>query len=318
MNELPKTLIEAVRYFADEAVCQDYMRRIKWPDGKVTCPHCGGYSTKPHKSRPVIQCNSPACKKQFSYKAGTIFEESKLPLGHWFVAIWSIANCKNGISSHELARALGVQQKTAWFLLHRIRLAMEAGSFDSKLDGEVEADETFIGGLASNMHKHKRERAITGRGAVGKAIVQGVLQRGGEARTFVVPNTEGPILRGNVLRNVDRRATVYTDAHAAYSDLSRSYLHLTVDHLIEFVRGRVHTNGLENFWTLFKRSLKGTYTHVAPWHLHRYTAEQTFRFNSRTDSDGGRFWKLLQRVLGKRLTYRELAAVGDCGFMGIQ
>lgn len=125
MTDLPQTLIEAVRYFADEAVCQEYMRRIKWPDGKVTCPHCGGESTKPHKSRPVIQCNSPVCRKQFSYKVGTIFEESKLPLGHWFVAIWAIANRKNGISSHELARALGVQQKTAWFLLHRIRLASD-------------------------------------------------------------------------------------------------------------------------------------------------------------------------------------------------
>jgi transposase-like protein len=149
VTDCPKTLIEAVRYFADEAACQEYMRRVKWPDGKVSCPKCSGESVSPVKGRPLLQCNNRECKKQFSYKIGTIFEESKLPLGHWFVAIWAIANCKNGISSHELARALGVQQKTAWFLLHRIRLAMEAGSFnsDNKLTGEVESDETFVGAV---------------------------------------------------------------------------------------------------------------------------------------------------------------------------
>lgn len=317
MTDCPKTLLEAVRYFADEALCQEYMRRIKWPDGKVTCPKCGGESTSPVKNRPLIQCNNRECKRQFSYKTGTIFEGSPLPLGHWFVAIWSIANCKNGISSHELARALGVTQKTAWFMLHRIRLAMQSGTF-RKLEGEVESDETFVGGKAKNMHKSKREKRITGRGAVGKAIVQGILQRGGEVRTMVVRDTEGETLRGNVMRNVDRRATVYTDAHTSYDGLSRSFLHLTVDHITEYVRGRVHTNGMENFWSLFKRALKGTYTHVAPWHLHRYAAEQTFRFNQRLSGDAGRFCNLLGRVLGKRLTYRQLAAVGDCGFMGIK
>lgn len=314
--ELPNTLIEAVRYFADETVCQEYMKRIKWPDGKIVCPKCGGESVTPIKGRPKMQCNSRACKKQFSYKVDTIFEGSPLPLGHWFTAIWSVANCKNGISSHELARALGVTQKTAWFMLHRIRLAMETNSFE-KLSGEVESDETFIGGKAKNMHKHKREKAITGRGGAGKAVVQGVLQRGGEMRTFVVKNTESETLRGNVLRNVDRRATVYTDSHASYEDLKNSYLHHTIDHSVEYVRDRVHVNGVENFWSLFKRTLKGTYTHVAPWHLHRYAAEQTYRFNTRRAPDGGRFLALLHRVLGRRITYRELAGVDFAGFMGL-
>lgn len=314
--ELPKTLIEAVRLFSDESICQEYMKRIKWPDGKIVCPKCEGESVSPVKGRPLLQCNNRECKKQFSYKVGTIFEGSPLPLGHWFTAVWCVANCKNGIRSHELARALGVTQKTAWFMLHRIRLAMETESFD-KLDGEVESDETYVGGKAKNMHRSRREKAITGRGGVNKSIVQGVLQRGGELRTFVIKNTESETLRGNVLRNVDRRATVYTDAHTSYEALCNSYLHHAVDHSVKYVEGRVHVNGLENFWSLFKRALHGTYTHVAPWHLHRYAAEQTYRFNTRLLKDGVRFVSLLGRVVGRRLSYRELAGVDFCGFMGL-
>lgn len=317
MSNQPKTLIEAVRYFADEGVCQELMCSIKWPDGNVNCPKCGNESVSPIKNRPAFQCNSRSCKKQFSYKVGTIFEESKLPLGHWFVAIWCIANMKNGISSHELARAIGVTQKTAWFVLHRIRLAMETGTF-RKLEGEVESDETYIGGKAKNMHFAKREKKIQGRGAVNKTAVQGVLERGGEVRTFAACKTDGETLSGNVARNVDPRAKVYTDSNPSYDRLKRRYWHMTVDHAVEYVRERVHTNGIENFWSLLKRTLGGTYIHVAPFHLHRYCSEQAFRYNKRKLTDANRFAMLLGNVVGKRLTYRRLCAIGDSGFMGIE
>lgn len=318
MNEIPQTLLEAVRYFSIPAHCNDFMREIKWPGGKIVCPKCGNDSCKELETRPgTLKCNRASCQKQFSYKVGTIFEDSPLGLDKWFCAVWSIANCKNGISSHELGRAIGVTQRTAWFMLHRIREAMRTGTFQ-KIKGEVEVDETFIGGKAKNMHKHKREKLIEGRGPVGKTAVQGILERGGEVRTKVVSVTDGETLRGNVLRNVDRSATVYTDALPAYTDLNRSFLHMTVDHVVEYVKGRVHTNGIENFWSLLKRALKGAYTKCAPFHVHRYCDEEAWRFNNRKTGDGGRFEALLKMVVGRRLTWRQLCAVEDCGFMGIE
>jgi transposase-like protein len=314
-DDIPKTLLDAVRYFSDLKICCAYMRRIKWPDGKVRCPKCGGESVSDVKDRPLLQCNTRACKKQFSYKVGTIFEDSPLGLDKWFVAVWCIANAKNGISSHELSRALGVTQKTAWFMLHRIREAMQTGSF-RKLQGAVEVDETFVGGAAANMHKHLREKRIRGRGTVGKAVVQGILERGGEVRTLVVRDTEGETLRPPVYRNVEWGSTVFTDAHQSYLGLSRSFAHYMIDHATEFVRGVIHTNGIENFWSLLKRSLNGTWTHVAAFHLERYCREQAWRFNNRKTNDGVRFERVLAGVLGRRITYRQLCAIDDAGFMG--
>jgi transposase-like protein len=314
-DDIPQTLLDAVRYFSDLRICNAYMRRIKWPDGKVKCPKCGGESVSEVKGRPLLQCNTRACKKQFSYKVGTIFEDSPLGLDKWFVAVWAVANSKNGISSHELGRALGVTQKTAWFMTHRIREAMKTRTFD-KLQGEIEVDETFVGGKAANMHKHLRDKRITGRGTVNKTIVQGVLQRGGEVRAQVVRDTEGETLRPTVYRNVAWGQRVYTDAHTSYIGLSRAFVHSMVDHAIEYVRGSVHTNGIENFWSLLKRSLNGTWTHVAAFHLERYCTEQAWRFNNRKTNDGIRFTRALAGVLGRRITYRELCAIDDCGFMG--
>lgn len=316
MTDLPKTLIDAVRYFSDEDLCRRLMRKLKWPDGEPFCPRCGCDSISDVKGRPLIQCNR--CRKQISMTVGTVFEKSKVPLSKWFVAVWYLVNCRNGISSHELGRAIGVGQDTAWFMLHRIRKGMEQ-SGGGKMDGEVEADETFVGGRAANMHKHVRERKVAGRGPGDHmTAVQGILQRGGEVRAFVVTKTDADTLQGNVRRHVDPRAAVYTDAAAAYDGLSRTFLHQSIDHALAYVRGAVHTNGLENFWSVFKRAIKGTYTHVAPWHLHRYAHEQSFRHGVRQQSDSSRFWEAMQGVIGKRLTYRELAAVGDCGFMGIK
>lgn len=314
--DTPKTLMAAVRYFADRRVCSEYLKGIKWPDGNITCPTCGCDSVHELSTRPgLMKCNRRACQKQFSLKRGTIMEDSPLGLDVWFTAIWAIANCKNGISSHELARACGITQKSAWFVLHRIRKAMETDEFQ-KLEGTIEVDETYIGGEAANMHKDRREQAVTGRGGVDKDIVQGILQRDGPVRTFHVDDTTGLTLRGNVKQNVERGATVYTDAHASYTALSDTYQHASIDHAREYVREACHINGMENFWSLLKRGLKGTYIHVASFHLFRYCAEQCFRFNHRKLTDGGRFHKLMGRLAGK-LSWRMLTGEGGAGFMGI-
>jgi len=316
-DDTPKTLLEAVTYFSDPAVTFKAMLGAKWPDGKIACPKCSGEAVGVITSRSMLQCKAKDCRKQFSCKVGTIFEDSPLGLDKWFVAVWCIANAKNGISSCELARALGVTQKTAWFMLHRIRLAMKTKTF-RKLSGEVESDETFIGGRAKNMHKHVRERKIKGRGTVSKAIVQGLLERGGEARMSVIGNTDEQTLQTTVRRNVEGGAAVYTDALPAYRDLALTHVHKFVDHLTTYVNDRVHTNGLENFFSLLKRTLKGTYVAVAPFNLQRYMDEQTFRFNQRKTNDAGRFQRVVSAVVGKRLTWRELTAQGDAGFMGIK
>lgn len=315
----PRTLLEAVRYFSDLDVCNQYMRRIKWPDGKVTCPHCESEKIGEITSRQTFQCKT--CRTQFSHKVGTIFEDSPLGLDKWFVAVWSIANCKNGISSHELGRAIGVTQKTAWFMLHRIRKAMEVGGID-KFDGPAEADTTYVGGKAANMHKDRREKVIRGRGAVGKTIVHGVLQRGdgdkpSQIQASVVDHDDAITLLGDVRSRVRYGADVYTDNASSYSEVALTHWHRWVDHSRGYVKGRVHINGVENFWSLLKRGLAGTYVAVAPYHLHRYVAEQVFRFNNRTTNDGGRFSRLMQQITDKRLSWRLLCNVDDAGFMGI-
>ncbi len=316
----PQSLLEAVRYFSDLGVCHDYMRRIKWPRGKITCPDCGSDRIGEIKTRHLLRCKD--CRKQFSHKVGTIFEDSPLGLDKWFVAVWCVANCKNGISSHELGRALGVTQKTAWFMLHRIRLAMEADDGDG-FDGPAEADTTYVGGKAENMHKRRREKTIQGRGSVGKVPVHGVLQRTvGDELSQVRVSVLGSENQAELLRQIRGRvrhgAAVYTDAASAYGDLCLTHVHRAVDHSMSYVDGEAHTNGLENFWSLFKRALGGTYIAVAPFHLFRYVEEEAFRFNNRLKSDFGRFFAILSRVVGKRPTYRVLAAVDDAGFMGIE
>lgn len=322
MPDTPKTLLEAVRYFSSLKVCFETMLAVKWPEGNPACPKCGEVNVGVITSRSMLQCKAKHCRKQFSVKVGTIFEDSPLGLDKWFVAVWCIANMKNGISSHELGRALGVTQKTAWFMLHRVRLAMKTPAF-RKLNGEVEGDETFIGGKAANMHKHKREKKIKGRGAYGKAIVQGLLERTvgdnvSQFRGFVVPNTTEESLQVNVLRNVEPESHLYTDAAPSYIGLGWKYYHAAIDHLTKYVEGRVHVNGVENFWCLLKRAIKGTYVAVAAFHLERYLDEQTFRFNFRDLTDGLRFNRVLACVVGRRVTYRQLTARDDAGFMGLQ
>lgn len=315
MESLPKNLLDAVRYFSDLKICNAYMRSIKWPDGKIVCPKCASENIGEISTRSLLKCRD--CGKQISMKVGTIFEDSALGLDKWFVAVWCIANAKNGISSHELARALGVGQKTAWFMLHRIREAMRTGTF-RKLAGTVESDETFIGGEARNMHSAKREKRIRGRGAVGKRIVHGLLERGGEVRAHVIPTTEAAELQSVVLANVRPGSNLYTDEARGYVGLDQHFSHETINHAEEYVHGMVHTNGMENFWSLFKRCIKGTYVSIAPFHLQRYVDEEAFRFNSRKTSDAARFASVMGTTVGRRLTWRQLCEVDGCGFMGLQ
>ncbi len=310
MDTTPNTLLEAIRYFSDLDTCHKYMVSVRWPDGKVTCPACGGEQVGVIASRRMFQCKAKDCHKQFSVKLGTIMEDSPIGLDKWLAAIWLIGNAKNGISSYEVHRALGITQKSAWFLLHRVRLAMQQGTFH-KLKGEVEVDETFLGGKARNMHKNVRERKITGTGPAGKAIVIGVLERANEqgkskVRTKVIPTNRKAVVQAEVREHVAPGAAVYTDALKSYEGLAADYVHEAVDHAVEYVRGACHTNGLENYWALFKRCIKGTYVSVEPWHLFRYLDEENFRFNEREENDGERFRRVVGNVAGKRVTYRKL------------
>jgi transposase-like protein len=309
----PETLQEAILYFSDAQVCHDFMVNMRWPNG-VTCPRCGcedvRYSqTKGAKPRRLWNCYG--CKKQFTVKVGTIFEDSPLGMEKWLPAVWIIVNAKNGVSSHELGRSLGVTQKTAWFMLHRIRLALQVGSFD-KMSGTIEADETFIGGKASNMHKSKRIAKIQGRGTVGKTAVLGLLERdsktGKPKRVVaqVVPDTGAETLQGAIHEKGEAGSEIHTDAWKAYRGLTPDYFHFFVDHAIAYAEGHVTTNGLENFWSLLKRSIKGTYTHVEPYHLFRYLDEQAWRYNKRKMKDGDRFVEALRFVTGRRLTYQQV------------
>jgi transposase-like protein len=306
--QFPKTLQDAVKYFADEDRALQFMVSIRWPDGVVKCPRCGSKDVSFLSTRKIWKCKQSHEQKQFSVKVGTVMEDSPIKLDKWLCAFWLIANAKNGISSYELHRSLGVTQKTGWFLLHRIRLAMQNG-IEGKLKGIVEADETYIGAKARYMHKHRR----TGVGDAGikKTPIQGILERtkGTKASRVVlkvVNTTRRPELCGNVREYVLPGSTVCTDALMSYDDLHRDYDRQIVDHMVTYVRGQVHTNGLENFWSLLKRALKGTYVNVEPFHLFRYCDEQAFRFNERKDNDQGRFIKAVAGYFGKGLKYAQL------------
>jgi transposase-like protein len=305
-NSTPETLIEAVQYFANPDNCITYLAARRWPDGVAICPTCGSKNVGYVASRRVWQCKTRHPRAQFSIKLGTIFEDSPLGLDKWLPAMWMIASDRNGISSWELHRALGVTQKTAWFMLHRVRLAMQDESFGGKLSGEVEVDETFIGGKARNMHKAKRDRVITGTGGKDKTAVIGIMERGGIMRTAVIPNRKKEAIQSRVRTHVEAGSALFTDALKSYEGLSE-FEHQVVDHAVQYVNGNAPTNGCENIWSLLKRSLHGTYISVEPFHLFRYLDEQTFRFNNRLPmSDTDRFSYLVRKIVGKRLTYAEL------------
>jgi transposase-like protein len=309
----PATLQQAIKHFSDEQVCIDTIAALRWPTGPV-CPKCG--STEHYYLATQKRWKCKKCAKQFSVKVGTIFEDSPIGLDKWLVALWMLVNCKNGISSYEVGRDLGLTQKSAWFVMHRLRLALHEKTFN-KFGGEVEADETYIGGLARNMHKDKKARHKGATGWIGKVAVMGVLERKGKVRTSVLPDTYRSTLQGKVRETVEAGAKVYTDAASGYSGLDAQYIHNVIDHATAYVKGNIHTNGLENYWSLLKRGLKGTYVSTEPFHLFRYLDEQAFRFNNRATKDnpmddGDRFQLALSQIAGKRLTFNEVTGkVGE-------
>jgi transposase-like protein len=304
-----KTLQSAIAHFADPQNAFEYAVAFRWPDGKVTCPRCGKAKHSFIKKRRIWFCYE--CRKQYTVKVGTVMEDSPIGFDKWMAAYWMLVNCKNGVSSMEIHRALGITQKSAWFMLQRLRLALHDDFYGSKLGGEVEVDESFIGGKARNMHVSERKRRITGTGTKDKTAVMGILERGGKIRTTVVPSRKKRVLQDEVRKHVTAGAALYSDALKSYEGLAGDYAHQVIDHAVQYVDGRVHTNGLENFWSLLKRGIAGTYVSVEPFHLFRYLDEQTFRYNNRKYlNDGQRFALAMAQVAGKRLTYAELTGKG--------
>lgn len=293
-------------YFADAERAHKAAVKMRWPEG-VTCPHCGSTRVGFIKTRQKFKCKNAECRKQFSVKVGTVMEDSPLTLDKWMVAIWMVANCKNGVSSYELHRALGITQKSAWFLLHRVRFAMQADP-DEQFEGEVEVDETYIGGKARNMHYSKKKEKVVGRGTSGKTIVMGVLDRKNrKVRAKVIGNTDRKTMTEGVKKETKKGSTVYTDAHSGYDLLTEEgFIHKVIDHAVKYVDGAIHTNGIENFWSLLKRALKGTYISVQVFHLFRYIDEQTFRYDYRKHNDRSRFVTVASRLAGRRVTYKQL------------
>ena len=306
MVKEPQSLQEAILYFANPDNCIDYIAIRRWPDG-VTCPGCGSQKVSFNATRRTWKCGSHHPKREFSVKVGTIYEDSPIPLDKWLTATWMLTNCKNGVSSYEIARDVKVSQKSAWFMLQRIRLAMQDEFFGSKLSGEVEVDESFIGGKARNMHLSERKRRITGTGGKGKAVAFAMMERGGRIRAVALEDRQKETVQPIIREHVAAGTALYTDEMLGYRGLETDYAHQVVNHAVQYVDGRVHTNGLENFWSLLKRGISGTYVSVEPFHLFRYLDEQMFRFNNRKElDDAGRFDLAVRQIVGKRITFAQL------------
>jgi transposase-like protein len=316
MQDFPTNLLDATRYFSDEQKCIDVVTFLRWPDGNSVCPKCGTVEgERKHywlDTQKRWKCYS--CRKQFSVKVDTIFEDSPVPLDKWMMALWMLCNCKNGVSSYEISRDLGVTQKSAWFMLHRLRAALAGGSV-MKMGGEdgggpIEIDETFIGGKVKNMHKSKRPKKSGMQGGAGKAIVLGMLQRGGRVRARVIVDRLKKSIDPVIAEHVAAGSHIITDEFSVYPHLSTDYIHEVINHVEGYVREHVHTNGIENFWSLLKRGLNGTYVSVEPFHLDAYVIEQAFRYNNRATNnplnDADRFVLAMSQISGKRLTYAAL------------
>ena len=314
MEATPKTLLEAVQYFASEENCINYLASKRWPDGVAVCPICGRPGAGYLANQRRWQCSVRHLKRQFSIKVGTIFEDSPIGLDKWLPAMWLICSNRNGISSWELHRALQVTQKTAWFMLQRVRLAMQDEHHGGKLAGEVEVDETLIGGKARNMHKNRKARVQKeGRNTGGKTTIMGILERGtGKVRAKVSSDRKRATIQPFVRENVEKGTAIHSDEFGEQWRMDKEYTHNLVNHLVAYVDGNVHTNGIENFWSLLKRTIGGTYVSVEPFHLFRYVDEQAFRFNNRLPmTDGDRFSYLIRKIVNKRLTYAELTGKVD-------
>lgn len=324
-TDFPETLQEAIRYFADKARAFAYITKVRWPDGKVACPRCGSQDVSFISTRHLWTCKACKVKKQFTPRIGTVLEDSAIPYDKWICAFWMVANCKNGISSYEVGRSLGVTQRTGWFMLQRIRLALQNGTI-VKLSGSVEVDESFIGANSRKMNnKQKAKRKHKGTGPWNLTPVQGLLERGkgGKASRVIlkqVPDNKKRTLEPNVREYILKGSEVHTDEHRGYEDIDDEYTHQVINHAVSYVKGHVHTQGIDNFWSLLKRTIRGTYVSVEPFHLFRYLDEQAFRFNERKDTNGdkGRFLKAMAGIVGKRLTWDKLTAkIDDAGCLPI-
>jgi transposase-like protein len=312
----PKTLQAAILFFASPVNCREYLVERRWPNG-AECPRCGSTNVAFYEKYNRWHCREGHDAPQFTLKTGTIFEESPIGLDKWMLVMWQVVNCKNGVSSYEIHRGIGVTQKTAWFMLQRCRKALQDDLTGGSLKGEVEIDETFIGGKARNMHKDKKRRLQKATGRItGKTIVLGMLERGKKVRATVIADRKCESIQGEVLGNVEKGATIYSDEFASTWRMDKKYEHAVINHLEKYVDGQIHTNGMENFWSLLKRGLSGTYVSVEPFHLFRYVDEQVFRYNHRLNAerkdltDGVRFGTAIRQIVGKRLTYAELTGKG--------
>jgi hypothetical protein len=312
-----KTLQEAILYFSNIDNCIAYLSAKRWKDGIVRCPNCNSSEVKFLSTRRVWQCKNRHAKSQFSIKVGTIYEDSAIGLDKWLTATWMVVNCKNGVSSYEIHRALGVSQKSAWFMVHRIRLTMQDQD-GGKLSGQIEMDETFIGGKVKNMHHRRRPKGTGFSGkpiaALSKTIVVGMVERGGRVKAQVVRERTQMVLNEIAKTNITSDSTLITDEWSGYKGIDLQ--HEIINHMESYVRGQIHTNGIENFWSLLKRGLNGTYIKVQPFHLFRYIDEQAFRYNNRATPknplrDGDRFNMAVSKAHGRRLTYKQLTGKVD-------
>jgi transposase-like protein len=310
--EIPVTLRDAIIWFADFDHCREFMTALRWPKGAVKCPQCGSDRLTWLAKQRVWKCYTGHKRPTFSLKTGTIFEDSPIPLEKWLPVMWMLVNCKNGISSYEIHRDLGVTQKSAWFMLQRGRLALQERGFN-KLAGTIEVDESFIGGKARNMHKSKRAEKIQGRGADGKEIVFGMVERGGKIVVDHVETRKKKELQSMIRGSVEAGSAIFSDELLSYDGLESDYQHAVINHAVEYVNGNVHTNTMENFWSLLKRGLHGTYISVEPFHLFRYLDEQAFRYNNRKATDAERFAAVMKQIVGRRLTYNELTGKTESG-----
>ena len=300
-----KTLMEFTDYFCDEETCVKHFTESRFRNGEY-CPHC--HHDKIYLCANGKRYHCAKCKQDFTIRTKTVFGDSKLPLRKWYMAVYLLSTSSKGISSVQLAKQIGVTQKTGWFIDHRIRKAMKQNK--GQLFGKIEADETFIGGLSKNMHAKQRKAAIRGTGGKGKTPVFGMKSRTGEVRAKVVPSVGMVDLHREIKNNVAQGATLYTDRWVGYRGLKAEFNHATVDHMAkQYVNGDCHTNGIESFWALFKRGYHGIYHHMSKKHLQRYVNEFTFRLNRRTESMQTIFSDVMQKISeSSKLPYKELTA----------